>query len=725
MDLEALRHGNFATLGTAIDDWTKVVGYLKGYEKDAREDLKAKADRAEWAGVNAAVSRQFISKTAGEFADALAQATSIRDILRDTRDELVQYRAELNRAIDRGREKKLSVVGEQGGGFRVFVNVHPEPPNSEQAVKDLRDELQGILTKATTSDSTASRVLRAIAEQADYGFSGVSYKDRDSAAEAMQRADDLAKLAKDPGKMSDAQLGEFNATLARYKDDQLFSARFATQLGAEGTLRFWTEMSDIHMGARDGELKRMEEFQKNLSMTLATATLSDADAMQAWKKDLVDQSNKNFVSDAVNVPGRTVGAYGYQVISSLMHHGKYDAEFLDAYGKQLLKQDMAPAGPPGIGSRNLWHGDNHQLTDLVFGKGDGRDPLVGFMDALSHNAEAATNTFDDEKVLEHVLESTRYTDRDASVGRALEAAVMGVGVGEKPDGPAPHTATQVGIMKNVMHMVAQPDGGSDLVSKGLGDSFGNMASAYMPEISRTMAGEGAESIFLTDSEAPNELDPTDTTRFLYEVSQDPNGRAGIIVGQSVYTSSLLEAHIANPSLYDGGPAEAVRTISESSGVIQGIVGHANADAAVAGELASEKDQNDAVKTKGDLFKGIAGAGIGVAAAAFVPQGMVGGVIGATAGGYFGGIAGIAIDRLMEGQQAQGALDRALYRSGRELDDYQSSVRVQTQQSAVDAIEKYGADLPPEATKNQIREAVNEGWTESDRILEDAHARPAA
>ncbi|WP_432087526.1 hypothetical protein [Streptomyces sp. bgisy095] len=725
MDLEALRHGNFATLGTAIDDWTKVVGHLKGYEKDAREDLKAKADRAKWAGVNATVSRQFISRTASEFADALAQATSIRDILRDTRDELVGYRDELNRAIDRGWEKKLSVVGAQGGGFRVFVNVHPEPPNSEQAVKDLRDELQGILTKATTSDSTAAQVLRAIAEQADYGFSGVSYGDRDSAAEAMRRADDLAKLAKHPEKMSDAELKEFNDTLAKYKDDQLFSARFATRLGAEGTLQFWTEMSDLHMGARDGDLRRMEEFQKNLSMTLATATLSDTDAMQSWKKDLVDQSNKNFVSDAVNVQGRTVGAYGYQVISSLMHHGKYDAEFLDAYGKQLLKQDMAPAGPPGIGSKNLWHGDNHQLTDLVFGKDDGRDPLVGFMDALSHNAEAATNTFDDKKVLEHVLESTRYTDRDASVGHALEAAVMGVGMGEKPDGPAPHTTTQVGIMKNVMHMVAQPDGGSDLVSKGLGDSFGNMASAYMPEISRIIAGEGAESIFLTDSVLPDGLDPTDTTRFLYEVAQDLNGRAGIILGQSVYTSSLMEAHIANPSLYDGGPAEAIQTISESAGAIQGIVGHANADAVVTGELAAEKELNDAVKTKGDLYKGFAGAGIGMTAAAFVPQNMVGGVIGATAGGYFGSIAGIAIDRLMEGQQAQGALDRALYQTGRELNDYQSSVRIQTQQSAIDAIEKYGSDLPPEATRNQIREAVNAGWTESDRILEDTHARPSS
>ncbi|MFF6870958.1 hypothetical protein [Streptomyces sp. NPDC012450] len=629
MDLEALRQGNFAALGTAIDDWTKVVGHLKGYEKDVREDLEAKADRAEWAGVNATVSRQFVSTTAGGFADALAQATSIRDILRDTRDELVGYRDELNRAIDRGWEKKLSVVGEQGGGFRVFVNVRPEPPNSEQAVKDLRDELQGILTKATTSDSTASQVLRAIAEQADYGFSGVSYKDRDS----------------------------------------------------------------------------------------------DTDAMQSWKKDLVDQSNKNFVSDAVNVPGRTVGAYGYQVISSLMHHGKYDAEFLDAYGKQLLKQDTAPAGPPGIGSKNLWHGDNHQLTDLVFGKDDGRDPLVGFMDALSHDSEAATNAFDDKKVLEHVLESTRYTDRDTSVGRALEAAFMGVGVGEKPDGPAPHTATQVGIMKNVMHMVAQPDGGSDLVSKGLGDSFGNMASAYMPEISRAMAGKGAEPIFLTDSALPDGLDKPDVTRFLYEVSQDPDGRAGIILGRGVYTSSLTEAHVSDPSLYDGGSAEAIRTISESTGVIQGIVGHADADEGISAEIAGEKEQNDALKAKGDSMKALAGAAIG--AVALAPATAAGSLAGAGASGYFGGIAGMAIDRLMDGQQAQGATDRALYQTGRELNDYQASAQSQTRQSALDAIEKYGSDLPPQSTGNQVRDAVNDGWVGSDSILEDAHVRPAA
>ncbi|MER7478449.1 hypothetical protein ABTX60_12455 [Streptomyces sp. NPDC126510] len=39
-------------------------------------------------------------------------------------------------------------------------------------------------------------------------------------------------------------------------------------------------------------------------------------------------------------------------------------------------------------------------------------------------------------------------------------------------------------MKNVMEYVAQPGGGADLVSKGMGDSLGNMAASYMPEISR-------------------------------------------------------------------------------------------------------------------------------------------------------------------------------------------------------------------------------------------------
>jgi hypothetical protein len=53
MDFEALRHGNFASLSVAIDDWSSVVKRLTTMAEDARDDLMAKANRANWAGVNA------------------------------------------------------------------------------------------------------------------------------------------------------------------------------------------------------------------------------------------------------------------------------------------------------------------------------------------------------------------------------------------------------------------------------------------------------------------------------------------------------------------------------------------------------------------------------------------------------------------------------------------------------------------------------------------------
>ncbi|WP_052411511.1 DUF6571 family protein, partial [Streptomyces sp. NRRL S-118] len=718
MDLEALRNANFASLSTAIGDWSKVVANLTTMEKRARDDMKAKADRADWAGVNATVSRSFISKTTGEFSDALTQATSIRDILKDTHDELVRFRDELKKAIDDGFEKdKLSVFGEKGGGFRVMPAVHPEPPGTKEKAEALRDTVQRILNQATTSDSTAARVLRALAEQADHGFSGAKYGDRDSAADALKKADAMAELAKDAKKMSPEEFAEFQRTMAKYKNDELFAATFATKLGAKETLQFWNDVAELNAGARGDDLKRLQALQQDLSITLANATRSDADGMEAWKKKVLDEATTAFRTNPSD-PLRPNGAMGYQVMSSLMHHGTYDTEFLNAYGKQLLKMDMAPAGSVGMGTNDLWKAGN--ITDLVFGKDDGRDPLIGYMKALSHNPEAALDTFDDKKVFEHMLESTRYTDRDGAVAHALEAAVTGYGDGEKSTDIRPHTKAQVALMQQVMHAVAQPETGAQLVNKATGESFGDMAAAYMPEISRSIAGRGGETIFWSNSEAPGDLNKLDVTRFLYETARDPMGRAAIIVGESVYTASSLEAHIARPELFGGTTEDAVKSISKNAGIIEGIVGHSVADAHIEGELKGEKETNDALKTKGDVIKAFVAAGVGVGSVVLVPAGPAATVTGGAASGFFGGMAGIAVDRLVESQQAQGALDRALYTSGQDLNDSLESANVQTQQSAIDAIEKYESkELVEDATRNMIRVAIQDGWNASDTMLEDA------
>jgi hypothetical protein len=727
MDLDALRHGNFSKLGEAITDWEQMTKKLSDLQKDAEGNLKSKADKANWVGVNASVSREFITKTAAEFADAHTQANSITKILSDTRGELIGYRTQLNEAIARGAQQSLTVIDTGEGTFTVTGNTRPDwasDPSGktgaadQKAVNALREEIEGILTKATQSDNSAAKALRLIVDQASYGFSDASYSDRDSAAKAVAAAEKLAKMAKKPSDMSLSDIANFNRAMEKYKADPLFAEQFAKDLGAKGTLQFWTEMTSAHAGARGPELETMKSLQQNLGLTLATASFSDSDAMQHWKKDLVAERNTNFV--AANSPN-PVGALGSQVISSLMRKGVYDTEFLDVYREKLFKADK---GAGDAGTHDLWV-KGYDSLDLVFGDGNGRDPLEGLFRGLSHNPEAAVHAFESKSDLDHMLGTIRYTDRDASLGHALEAAVTGVPAGETTSAALPHSEKQVGIMGNIMNAVAQPDGGAEIVTKGMGESFGHMAAAYMPEISIAMAGKGAESIFITDSAAPGGLNKGDVTRFLYEVARDDNGRAAIIYGENIYTSSLLEAHIADPSLYDGETSDAIRTVAENAGIIEGIVGHSIADADIESSTKAEEDYNDALKKQGDFFKTILSTGVGVGAVALVPATPAGALTGAVAGGFFGGVSGMAVDRLMEGKEIDGALDDALYRTGQDLNSAQASALQQTQWSTIDAMNAHKSDLKEDATQNLIRQALNSGWSRSDQILEDIHARPSA
>ncbi|MEU3278088.1 hypothetical protein ABZ698_13310, partial [Streptomyces antibioticus] len=303
MDLDALRYGNFSKLGEAVTDWRQMTKKLADLKKDAEDNLKAKADRAKWAGVNATVSREFIAKTAAEFADAHTQADSITKILSDTRGELIGFRTQVNDAITRGAQQNLSVIDTGDGTFTVTGNTRPDwasDPSGKSGVTDqkaveaLRDEIQGILSKATESDKSAANVLRLLVDHAKYGFADASYADRDSAAKAVAAAEKLAKLARSPADMSLDDIAYLNRTMEKYNGDSLFAEQFATRLGPKETLQFWTEMTSAHVNAKGSELETMKSLQKNLSLTLATASFSDSDAMQDWKKDLVAERNTNF-----------------------------------------------------------------------------------------------------------------------------------------------------------------------------------------------------------------------------------------------------------------------------------------------------------------------------------------------------------------------------------------------------------------------------------------------
>ncbi|RVU24480.1 hypothetical protein EOT10_15875 [Streptomyces antnestii] len=735
MDLDALRFANFSKFGEAVTDWEEMVKKLKDLQEDAEQDLKKKAVKARWAGVNAGVTREFIAKTAAEFADAHTQADTIAKILKDTHGELKRFSEQLNDAVHRGAKKNLTVTDTGGGTFRVEMNIHPDragkgtevPHHSQQDVTDFRDEIAGILSNATQSDKSAKEVLKAIVDAVKYGFSDANYPDRDHAAQALKDAEAMANMAKHPKDMSLDDIAKFNGYLKKYHDDPLFSERLATQLGAKKTLQFWTDVTDKFAGARGADLDQLKSLQKNMSMTLATASFSDSGDMQDWKKNILKETNTNFLVDPTDPNRSPRGALGAQVMSSLMRQGQFDTEFLDEYRAKLFKADL---GAGSSSTKELWETGN-QSVDLVFGKGDGRDPLNGLFDALSHNPEAAVNAFQSKSDLNHMLGTSKYTDRGTSLGHALEAAVTGVAAGDETHAALPHSKAQVEIMRNVMHAVADPgrgvldSGGGSLVGEAIGESFGHMAASYMPEISRALGGPSAENVFLSTSTDPTGLERTDVTRFLTEVAHDANGRAAIRYGETIYTGSLLDAHLANPSLFDGTRQQVLSDISQNAGIIEGIVGHSVADADIGSAQDAEKAENDATKQQGEFFKAVLSAGVGVGSVALVPATPAGALAGAIGGGFFGGVSSMAVDRIFDGRELDSATDQALYRTGQELNKTQDSVNQQTQWSVEDAMKRHHVQLPKDGTMDFVRNAVNHGWSESDRIMEDAEKRPTA
>ncbi|MEV3951539.1 hypothetical protein AB0K57_28480 [Streptomyces halstedii] len=510
MELETLRNGDFAKLGAALTAWNEMIGKLETLEQDARDDLKAKSDKAKWAGSNATITREFVTKTAGEFSDAHTQATTIYNILKDTRDELVSYKEELDQALERGRKKNITVVPTGGGGFTVTMLVHPDraakgtevADHSQQDVDHLRDDVQRILNRASESDSSAARVLKAIADQAELGFSGATYRDRDTAFEAVKKAEEAAKLMKEKGdEMSPEEFRGLNETLRFYKDDPLFQEQFARTLGPKGVLDFWADLTDVSTPndlART-QLDQLGDFQKNLSLTLAGATQSDSPAMRQWENDMVRLAGDQYQTHGTRV-------YGYQLMSNLMRTGDYDDQFLNKYGNALVETEKKMKLPG-----NFWTGvGGPNMPKMNFMDGDdfGRDPMTGFMTALSNSPDASTEFFNAKEPQDNAawvlkerpsFDDTPLSDGPSPVleatGAAMFAAVSGVG---DPDAPgaefAEHTPEQDEAMKRSLKYLAAT--GNDFPSEIRDDmarAMGNHGETVHKAMSDPLGSHGLDA----------------------------------------------------------------------------------------------------------------------------------------------------------------------------------------------------------------------------------------
>ncbi len=100
VSFDQLLNARLGSLKNAVDDWSETVKKLKSLQEKAENGMQRKAEKADWKGENAGVTKPFVKKTAKEFGDAAKEAESIHNILRDA---LAEFKAAKKTAERRGR----------------------------------------------------------------------------------------------------------------------------------------------------------------------------------------------------------------------------------------------------------------------------------------------------------------------------------------------------------------------------------------------------------------------------------------------------------------------------------------------------------------------------------------------------------------------------------------------------------------------------------------------
>ncbi|MGA4839901.1 hypothetical protein [Streptomyces sp. G45] len=613
-ELLGLRLGKLAS---AVDDWEVMARRLSelatgGGGAESAAVLKRRAESADWKGVNATVGKAFVVKTASEFDDAVTSAQSVLAVLRGALTALAHHKEEMERVADRAAKRNIRITPAGGAEARSPGDAAKDgAPTQADLLETMRDATR-VLREADETDRVAERALRALA-RGKHDFSEVRVNSLDHAKSLQGRADadrwakEVAKGGVD--KWSDEKLKRFNDDLARYKDTPAFGERLATKLGAEGTLRFWRDLAAPAgrfsvVGPDRADI--LGDVQENLSLTLAGATQVDSPEMDAWKKDMIEAGGKRLPP----APGFGVGTppYGFEVMTSLMHKGKFETKFLQDYGDKLLEHEKKM---PPYGS---W-----SYTDLNHPPGDApNDPVAGFMESLGHNPEASLDFFHTgskaeshwDYLVSHGDGSRNkvYTamgelgvggaNRDqyeTSLGHALESAAIGTPY--DTDGPPkPHSNGSASFVNRLVDYY----GSNPEVLEGskLRGSMGNITADYMRDFQDGLNGERSIATHGSNANLGNLTDST-VRNFLGVVGTDPGAYGSILNSQQSTTTQLVDETFRNPhGLSEETVKDDLGNMVAPGADIAGIMAEARTRSVYDERIAADEDFNSGIDTAG-------------------------------------------------------------------------------------------------------------------------------
>lgn len=605
-------------LQTAVTDWQALVTKLDELAEAARNGMKAKADKAEWNGVTAAVGRAFVDKTAKEFEDAAKEAKGIHKALSEG---LVVFRS------SRDQLRKVADEEAPAAGFRVDAsgrvsaippategerNAVRHDPDYQQSLREnqgrWQQKIDTIIDNCDDTDQSLSRMLSANVTDA-HDFSGPRYGSLD--AEQAGRAADLAKKGRE---LNHNELVELNELLADNAKVPEFSKNFYEKLGPKGALEFFGYMStDTYDYAKLDEqrLKDVQELQKNLGLNLATATSSKSEPHlpDSYAQELRKLGTQHIplAKYDQNPP------YGYQLLGGIMRYGNYDPKFLVPIAEHATQ--IHAKDPDFFNSTRHINGYGKNLFNPSGVNGAGYDPVVSFLEAMGHSPEAAAQFFDPEKkpqaynddgtvktgeanlgkdakgkpITNYLdffgnekydytidMEGTNFDDLKKvekympdALGHALEAATLGHAWDDsKPE----LNRTDAGA--RVMEAAAEKYGGDAGLlhhQDALADSLGNMTAGYIDDVNRALSTDPSNSVFdphAGDKQAHVQFTRDGARDLIAALGQHPDAYATVSTAERVYSASILESQGAHNGTVDEGRARAtIRTTAEVQGIL--------------------------------------------------------------------------------------------------------------------------------------------------------------
>lgn len=633
-ELHDLRLGK---LKSAVTEWKEMVSKLEklangGDGHVSADDLDKKAKAADWKGDNARVMRVFTTKTAEQFQDILTEARSVHTVLSGAHSKFTTHKRDLQDVVTRAGKKDIHVTAT--GTVRARDDADPKP--TQKDIDAVVGEIKAVLDEAAETDRTAAAALRFHAkDKYDFGSSG--FKSFDAAEQTIKDSNAFVRLTKhDPSKLSNEQLTRLNTLMKAHSGDPVFAERVAGGLGPGGTLKFWSRATDLDAWDPDGK-KRDEQddrtkllgtMEKRLGVTLGLASRQDGAAMHHWKDQMVKLGDHPLRGDGSD----TARVYGFQVMSNLMRNGTYDKEFLNDYGDSLVgyeKKHTGDVGASGMGGTKRenvlpWDRDVplQSPDELHFGdKNDaGRDPMTGFMKALSNNPDASTDFFSSDEP----QNNSKWVLKDRPV---LDDHVpeSGYGVPDEQKGPRPMyeatgdalTAAATGVDPNDPSAKAPPHTPEhrEVLDKSL-DYLSQRKDDFPPEMRDDMAkilvnhGDVVHHTASAQADHPNdpkELDRRQLLEVTKQVSRDQDAYG--LLNDGLNREMVRDIHQDNPK----DPKETLQRAGQTVGFLEEARYQALADKVAA-------DKQDVAWKQTWVYHG---AGT---AASFIPEGHVAGIV---------------------------------------------------------------------------------------------------